>query len=204
MARIETEEELRRIYINPKERAFKKQLDRLDKHCRRFIELSPFLVLSSYGKNGLCDASPRGEGPGFAHILDEKTLLLPDRPGNNRLDSLSNILINPSVGLIFLIPGVEEVLRVNGRAEIRNDPELLERFRVRAKLPATVLRIEVEEAYLHCAKAIMRSALWKPEAQIDRSLLPTMGEMLRDHRGDLGEPMESQEEMRERYLRALY
>ena len=160
MAKIETVEELRQIYTSPKERALKKELNRLDRHCRRFIELSPFLVLSSYGKNGLCDASPRGEAPGFVHIFDEKTLLLPDRPGNNRLDSLSNILINSAVGLIFFIPGVEEVLRINGRAEIRNDPELLERFRIRAKLPATVLRIEVEEAYLHCAKAIMRSELW--------------------------------------------
>ena len=204
MAKIETLSDLRRIYAQPKGRSLDKQLDRLDRHCRRFIELSPFVILATQGADGRGDASPRGEAPGFVQVPDARTLLLPDRPGNNRLDSLSNILSNSQVGLLFVIPGVEEVLRVNGSAEIRDDAGLRERFSVRGKLPATVLRITVSEAYLHCAKAIMRAGLWKPESPIDRKLLPTMAQMMRDQRGAGDEPLETTEAMRARYDKVLY
>jgi hypothetical protein len=203
MAKIETLEALRALYPSPGHRAVAKELDHLDPHCRHFISLSPFLLLASAASDGPADVSPRGESPGFVAVEDEKTLLLPDRPGNNRLDSLTNILSNPEVALIFLIPGVRETLRVNGTAEIRDDAELLERFRERDKLPRVVLRITVRQAFLQCAKAVLRSGLWDPEAQVDRSVLPTIGEMLRDQIGGEGE-VESEEAMLERYLAGLY
>jgi PPOX class probable FMN-dependent enzyme len=179
-----------------------KQLDRLDPHCLRFIALSPFVLLSTTGANGLGDVTPRGDRPGFVVAPDDRTLLLPDRPGNNRLDSLQNILDNPGVGLLFLVPGVDETLRVNGRAEIHEDPELLAQFAVDGRLPKTVLRIAVAEAYLHCAKALMRSSLWDPAARIERSSLPSMGQMMKDQIGVT--TAETQAEMVDRYRQTLY
>jgi PPOX class probable FMN-dependent enzyme len=199
---VRTHEELRERYAEPRERSLRKQLDHLDPHCRRFVELSPFCVLATCGPDGLPDATPRGGEPGFVHVLDEHTLLLPDRPGNNRLDSLGNLTVNPGVGLLFFVPGVDETLRVNGTCELRDDPELVGRFDREGKLPATVLVVSVQEAYLHCAKALMRSRLWDPEAQVERSTLPSLGEMLRDQLG-LAEA-ETQEQMLERYRQSLY
>jgi PPOX class probable FMN-dependent enzyme len=193
---------LRALYGPVGERSARKQLDRLDRHCRRFVELSPFVLLSSTGPDGLGDVTPRGDAPGFVAIEDDRTLLIPDRPGNNRLDSLTNIVERPGVGLLFLVPGVDETLRVNGTAEIHADPSLLARFAVDGKLPRTVLKIAVREAYLHCAKAFMRSRLWDPAARIDRSTLPSMGEMLRDQLS-LSEG-ETQAEMLRRYEATLY
>ncbi len=203
MGAIRTTKELRERYRAPGERALRKQLDRLDAHCRRFVELSPFLVLATTGPDGLADATPRGGDPGFVRVADERTLLLPDRPGNNRLDSLTNLAANPGVGLLFMIPGVDETLRVNGTAELRDDDELRGRFDRESRLPATVVVVTVREAYLHCAKALMRSRLWDPEARIDRSELPTLGEMLRDQLGTT-EPPEPREQMVERYREQLY
>jgi PPOX class probable FMN-dependent enzyme len=195
-------EALRALYGPVGKRSALKQLDRLDVHCRRFVERSPFVLLSTTGADGLGDVTPRGDAPGFVAVEDDRTLLIPDRPGNNRLDSLTNILERPGVGLLFLVPGVDETLRVNGTAEIHADPGLLSRFTVDGKAPRTVLRIAVREAYLHCAKAFMRSRLWDPAARIDRGTLPSMGEMLRDQL-NLAEG-ESQAEMLRRYEATLY
>jgi uncharacterized protein len=199
---VRTAEELRERYRQPSERALAKQLDRLDAHCSRFVRLSPFCVLATCGPDGLPDATPRGGEPGFVHVLDERTLLLPDRPGNNRLDSLSNITANGSVGLLFFVPGVDETLRVNGTCELRDDRELVARFDRAGRPPATVLVVSVREAYLHCAKALMRSRLWDPATRIERSTLPSLGEMLRDQLG-LADA-ETQEQMVARYEQTLY
>ncbi len=202
MASIASESELRALHSAPTERAVRKELDRLDRHCRRFIALSPFLVMATADADGRLDATPRGGDPGFVEVADDRTLLLPDRPGNNRLDSLTNLTERPDVGLLFMIPGVDETLRVNGAAELRTDPDLVQRFQVGQRPPAIVLQITVRQAYLHCAKALMRSRLWDPAARIDRAELPTMGEMMRDHAGS-GTP-ESQAAMVERYREQLY
>ncbi|MEP9378063.1 pyridoxamine 5'-phosphate oxidase family protein [Aquabacter sp. CN5-332] len=203
MSRVQTLEELRTLYAEPKGRSVDKVLHLFERHCRHFISLSPFALLATSSADGAMDVSPRGDHPGFVSVEDDRTLLLPDRPGNNRLDSLENILANPGVGLLFLIPGVDETLRVNGTAEIHADADLLARFAIGGKKPATVLRITLTEAYLHCAKALMRSRLWDPEARIERTALPSMGEMLKDQIWGLGE-VESQEEMVRRYRELLY
>jgi PPOX class probable FMN-dependent enzyme len=203
MTRITSVEALRAIYPSPSERALKKQLDKLDRHCRSFIGLSPFVVISSVGADGLADASPRGDRPGFVQILDDHTIAVPDWPGNNRLDTLSNIIVRPSVGLLFLVPGVDETLRVNGEAELRDDEDLRSLFERSGKLPRLAILVHVKEAYLHCAKALMRSRLWDPTSRIERSLLPTMNEMLQDQIGAAG-PIEPQEDMIERYRKVLY
>ncbi len=202
MSRIETLEQLRTHYKAVSPRAAQKVLARLDRHCRSFIALSPFVMLATSSAAGALDVTPRGDHPGFVTVEDDTTLLLPDRPGNNRLDSLTNLLENPGVGLLFLIPGVDETLRINGTAEIHVDPDLRARFAVGGKVPTSVLKISVREAYLHCAKAFMRSQLWDPAAQVERTVLPTLGEMLKDQIG-LAEA-ESQEAMLVRLKEAMY
>jgi len=196
--------DLRDRYPDAMERARRKQLDHLDGHCRRFIELSPFFVLASAAPHGTADASPRGGPPGFVQVEDDRTLLVPDWPGNNRLDSLTNLVEAPGVGLLFMVPGVDETLRINGTVEVLDEPALRERFASDGRgAPRTVLVVTVREAYLHCAKALMRSRLWDPEAQVPRSALPTLGEMLRDQIGST-EPPEPQDEMVARYREILY
>ena len=172
--------ELRDVYREPLPRASQKVLDHLDVHCRRFIEMSPFCVLSSTGVNGRADASPRGDPPGFVKVLDDRTLLIPDRPGNNQVDTLQNVLGHPVVGLLFFVPGMNETLRVCGSAEIVTDPELLAPLTVGARKPKSGLKITVKDAFLHCGRALLRSRLWDPEAQIDRSAYPTYGQVLAD------------------------
>ena len=201
---IDTFEELRGNYGEPSERAAKKTLDRLDGHCRRFIELSPFLVLATAGADGRVDCSPRGDPPGFVDILDDRTVLLPDRPGNNRVDSLGNILENPHVGLLFMIPGVNETLRLNGRATLTTDPARLEPLSVKGRAPRSGLLVEVEEVFLHCTKAFVRSHLWADESRVDRkSVLPSFGQMLADHVGlPDGEALER--EVQDRIRKTLY
>lgn len=207
MSKITTPDQLREIYGYPKGRAVTKQLDKLETHCRRFIELSPFAVMATSRTDGdgggLADASPKGDQPGFVQVLDDNTIALPDRPGNNRLDSMENLLVNPAVGLIFFIPGVNETLRINGTAEIRTDPDLLARFVVNGKPPITVYVITVREAYLHCAKALMRSALWSPDSQAPERPIPTTGQMMKDQTADAA-PAETQAEMEARYKKVLY
>lgn len=203
MARIETMEALRAIYGAPKPRSVAKQLDHIDRHCRSFIALSPFVVIATQGPDGLGDATPRGDHPGFVGVADEKTLVLPDRVGNNRIDSLANLVERPGIGLLFLIPGVDETLRVNGIAAIDDDLALRSAHIAEGKIPASVLVVTVREAYLQCGKAVMRSKLWAEESRIDRGLLPTMGEMLKDHTRS-NDPAETQAEMLARYATTLY
>ena len=195
---IETLDALRQLYPPAKERSVRKQLDHLDPHCLRFVALSPFVVLSSCSRDGKCDASPRGGEPGFVKALDAKTLHIPDAPGNNRLDTLENIVGAAGIGLLFLVPGVDETLRVNGRARLLDDSALLAGFANEKRTPRLVIEVKVEDAYLHCAKALMRSRLWAPEGRIERSTLPSMGEMMRDQIGS-HLPAETQAQMIERY-----
>ena len=204
MSRIESVEQLRTIYRQPKELAAKKVIPRLEAHSKRIIELSPFLVISTMGEDGIADVSPRGDAPGFVQVIDDETIAIPDRPGNNRLDTLTNILGNPSVGTIFFVPGVDEVLRINGDAELRDDAELRERFEVRGKLPASVILVKTKEIYLHCAKAIMRAGLWDASAQVvDRRSLPTIGQMIVDQVGG-DRPTQSHEDVKREYEKVLY
>jgi PPOX class probable FMN-dependent enzyme len=170
---------LREHYAPAIERAKLKSLRKLDQHCRKFISLSPFLCLGTAGEDGH-DVTPRGDRPGFVHVLDDVTLAVPDWPGNNRLDSLTNILSNPNVGMLLLIPGVDETLRINGTAEIRMDSDLLARWEVNGKRPRSALVITVVEAFLHCGKALIRSRLWHDDYKIDRSELPSYGRMLKE------------------------
>lgn len=196
---IDTQEALRGLYAQPGERARLKQLDRLDAHMRRFLALSPFCVLATQGPDGLPDASPRGGAPGFVQAsADGLTLWLADSPGNNRLDSLQNIVAHGAAGLLCLVPGVDETLRVNGLARLNADPALCARLADGRRTPKLVVELQVREAYLHCAKAFMRSQLWDAASQVDRSQLPSMGEMIRDQIGASG-PAESQDEMLKRY-----
>jgi PPOX class probable FMN-dependent enzyme len=173
---------LEEIYGQPLAASVRKEISYIHPHYQAFIEAAPFAVLATSGPDGL-DASPRGDPAGFVHVENEKTLLLPDRRGNNRIDSLRNIISDPRVALIFLIPGIGETVRVNGRASIHNDPALLERFAIEGKLPHTVLKIEVEAVFFQCSRAILRSGLWKAEQQIERSALPSLGTILRDLSG---------------------
>ncbi len=173
------ERELLQHYGPPIERARLKTLRKLDKHCRRFVELSPFVCLGTSGADG-ADVTPRGDAPGFVHILDDVTLALPDWPGNNRLDSLRNIVENPKVGLLFLIPGVDESLRINGEARITTEAAILARWQTNGRRPRSALLIHVHEAFLHCGKALIRSKLWHNDYKVDRSALPSYGQMLKD------------------------
>ena len=168
---------LEALYGEPAETSLRKEVDHVHPMYRTMIEASPFALLATSGQDGL-DVSPRGDAPGFVLVQDEHTLLVPDRRGNNRIDSLRNVLADPRVSLIFLIPGVGETLRVNGRATISADPALLQRFVVHGKAPATVLVVAVETVFFQCSKALVRSRLWDPAAQIDRSRLPSTGTML--------------------------
>ncbi len=179
-ATITEADELRSLYGEPSDLVQQKSLTKLDKHCRNFIAHSPFLVLATAAADGPADVSPKGDAPGFVQVLDDETLLIPDRRGNNRLDGLKNVLENPHVAIIFLVPGVGETLRVNGRASITNDPALLEPLAVNGKTPATGLLVQVDEAFLHCAKAVIRSKLWDPAAQIERKSFPSIGRMIAD------------------------
>ena len=193
---IDTLEAFRERYPPAHGRSVAKQLSRLDHHCQAFIALSPFVVLATGG--GEMDASPRGGPPGFVKVTDAGRLLLPDFPGNNRLDSLSNLVENGKIGLLFLIPGVDETLRVNGRARLSQDAALMAPFALEKRMPSLVIEVTVLEAYLHCAKALMRSQLWDDASRQPRSVLPTMGQMLNDHTGATQAP-ETQQEMQARY-----
>lgn len=170
---------LRACYPAPGERAVAKSLSALDPHMRAFIALSPFLCLGTSGDGG-GDVTPRGDAPGWVHVPDDRTLLIPDWPGNNRLDSLSNVLENPNVALLFFVPGVNETLRVNGVAEISSSADLVGGWTVNGRHPRSVLKVTVREAYLHCAKALLRGKLWEDDYKVDRDALPSYAEMLKD------------------------
>ena len=177
---IGSEDALRGLYKTPGEVAAKKVLSRLDKHCKRFIELSPFLCMATAGADGSADVSPRGDAPGFVGVPDDTTVVIPDRVGNNRLDTLANIVENPNVGLIFFIPGFNDILRINGRGKIVGDLDLLAGYTVKGKVPVTAVVVTVDEAFLHCPKALMRSNLWSDEARTPRDQMPTAGQIYKD------------------------
>ncbi len=177
MTLISTINDLEALYGEPVEASILKEADRVVPVYRALIEASPFATLATRGPEGL-DCSPRGDGPGFIRVADEKTLLLPDRRGNNRLDSLRNIVHDPQVGLLFLIPGIGETLRVNGRAVISTDPALLDSFAVDGKAPRTVVVITVETVYFQCSRAVVRSDLWNPDKHVARNSLPSAGQIL--------------------------
>lgn len=198
MSVITSEAALRALYAEPNERAVKKQLSALDVHCRRFISLSPFLVIATTSSSFDMDASPRGGVAGFAKVDAGGALLIPDSPGNNRLDSLENIVRTGAVGLLFMIPGIDETLRVNGRAVLSQAQDDIALCTDERRAPKLVIRVTVEAAYLQCAKAFMRSKLWDASAHLPSSALPTIGQMIDDHSGTHTAP-ETREAMALRY-----
>ncbi len=179
---IGSEQELRDLMGAANEGSLKKETTYLTEECIRFIDRSPFMLLATSGKDGRCDVAPKGDPNGFVRVLDEKHLVIPDRPGNKRFDGLRNLFENPQIGLIFLVPGRHETLRVNGRAWITNDPELLDTMPIQGKRPWFAIGVEIEECFLHCGKAFLRSKLWEPESWPDLATVPTGGELLKGTR----------------------
>jgi len=200
---VKTQEDLRAHFGQLNQLAEKKVLNHLDKFCRDFIALSPFLVLASSDGKGHADASPRGDAPGFVAVLDDKTLLIPDRRGNNRVDTFGNILASPGIGLVFLVPGINETLRVNGRAEISQDAELLTPLAMQNVVPIIGLKTHVEETFFHCGKALMRSKLWNPAAQVERNSFPTLGRIVAEQTAAIAVE-EAEKVMEEGYRTRLY
>lgn len=177
---IADEARLRELYPPTHTLAALKSLRLLDPHAQEFIRRSPFLTIGTQNREGRADVSPRGDPAGFVKVLDDTTLAIPDRPGNNRLDTLSNILANPNVGLLFLVPGFDDTLRVNGKARLSNDPLLLQGMAVNDRVPTLAILVEVGEVFLHCAKAFRRSRLWDPAARQERTEMPTLLKMILD------------------------
>ncbi len=194
---------LRDTYPPPLERALLKSQTQLDEHMKAFIALSPFLCLGTSNATG-ADVTPRGDRPGFVQVPDDHTVLIPDWPGNNRLDALSNVLDNPAVALLFFVPGMLETLRINGNAEVTLDDALMARWEVDGKRPRSVLRVAVSEAFMHCGKALIRSKLWAAESQIDRRALPSYGRMLKDQTRLPQTAEEIQQSVEEGYAKRLY
>ncbi|MET4699204.1 PPOX class probable FMN-dependent enzyme [Constrictibacter sp. MBR-5] len=176
--RIDTAAALEALYGEPDERSLVKEVDRLTAPYRAFVETAPFFALATVGPGGL-DCSPRGDAPGFVRVVDDRTLVVPDRRGNNRIDSLRNIVADPRVGLLFLIPGVGETLRINGTAELDADPDLAKSFAVDGKLPRLCIRITIDTVYFQCSRALVRSSLWDSAARVERAAVPTAGAMLK-------------------------
>ncbi|XDA99904.1 pyridoxamine 5'-phosphate oxidase family protein [Sulfitobacter sp. LCG007] len=205
---IADEDALRSLYPATHELARVKCLGSLDLHARAFIERAPFLCLGTQNARGSADVSPRGDPAGFVRVLDDNTLAIPDRPGNNRLDSLSNILANPAVGLLFIVPGFDDTLRVNGRARLVTAPALLAEMTVNGRAPTLAILVDVHEVFLHCAKAFRRSRLWDPEHFRDRRELPSLANMILDQ--TTGAPEDSREmaridaDLEEGYRRSMY
>ena len=181
--RVTTLDELRAIYPPPKQRSLDKQIDHLDRHCRRLIELSPFVLAATASVGGACDVSPKGGPPGFVHVLDDHRLVIPDATGNRRLDGLQNLLENPHAGLVFLIPGMGETLRVNGTVVLTRDPALLDGLQTGGRPAELALVVTAVEAFIHCAKALIRSKLWEPGTWPQADEIPSAAEILSDHIG---------------------
>jgi PPOX class probable FMN-dependent enzyme len=198
---IRSEDELRAAIGEPNDVVVSKIAERLNPLTRRFIEASPFVCLATSAADGSCDVSPRGDPAGFVRILDDRTLLIPDRPGNRIADALRNILENPHVGLCFLIPGVGDSFRVQGRAHVIDDPQLLAESAVEGRPPRLGILVEIEQCYTQCSKALIRSDLWNPERHIDRSQLPSSGAILRAIREDDFDADAYDRERAERYAR---
>ena len=172
--------QLRSIYNYSKGRAALKVINSLEKHSKNFINLSPFIVISSKGKNGHADVSPRGDSVGFVKIQDDKTIIIPDRSGNNRLDTLENIIFDPSVGTLFFIPGINTVLRINGNAFIEDSLEIRAQFEINNNIPKTCIIINIEEIFMHCAKALMRSSFWDHSKYLSQTEFPTISKIIND------------------------
>ena len=202
---ITSEEELRELVGTPHARSLLKERPIVDPHARAFIALSPLLLMATSGANGRCDVSPKGDAPGFVLVLDEHRLLIPDRPGNKRLDGMRNLLANPHIGLIFLVPGREDTLRVNGRAWLTRDPVLLQRCVAYGKTPMLAIGVEVEECFLHCPKAFLRSHLWAAEQWPAPDAMPSFACMLFDQIGPDGLTLQDYErDVEEGNTRRLY
>ena len=200
---IDSLDALRALYPEASARSLAKQLDRLDEAMCRFVAHAPLCVVASVGVGGaLADASPRGGLPGFVRVPDARTLWIPDATGNNRLDTLENLLADPRIGLLFMVPGVDETLRVNGTARLRDEAAFTDLFASERQRPKLVIEVQVAEAYLHCSKAFMRSRLWHADAQVDRSVLPSMNQMIHDQIGLATEP-ETHAAMLQRYRAQL-
>ena len=195
---IKTLADLRQRFAQPQERAIKKQIPHLDKHCRSFIARSPFVIVATCDENHNLDSSPRGGDPGFVKVNTAGQLLIPDAPGNNRLDSFENVVRTGKVGLLFLIPGFDETLRVNGEAVLSLSTEDIEACTSERRAPKVVIRVSATAAYLHCAKAFLRSKLWSESSRLDRSTLPTAGQMISEQTGIHVAP-ETREDMERRY-----
>ncbi len=191
---VKDEAELRALFPPTHAIALQKSMPRLDDHAKEFVARAPFLCIATQSAEGRADVSPRGDAPGFVHLLDVRTLVIPDRPGNNRLDTLSNILANPAVGLIFMVPGFDDTLRVNGSARITRDPDLLAKLAVHDRKPTVAIVVTIEEAFLHCAKAFRRARLWDPEARQDRKEMPSLVKMILDQ--TTGAPQDAAEQAR--------
>jgi PPOX class probable FMN-dependent enzyme len=200
---IGNEAELAALYPPALERSLRKQIDHLDHYCRAFIAASPMVIVGTQGPTA-ADNSPRGDVAGFVKVADDHTLLIPDRRGNNRLDTLRNIVLNPRIGLLFLVPGVHEAFRVNGEAVLSRDPALLGQFEMKGTLPRTVMVVHVKEAYVHCSRALVRADLWNPERHVARESVPSMGEMLAAHTCGFVEAAAFDEDARVRVPQTLY
>ena len=202
---ITSERQLRERMGEANEGSIKKETTFLTDDCRRFIESSPFVLIATSGQDGRCDVAPKGDPGGFVRVLDEKRLVIPDRPGNKRFDGLRNLFENPQIGLIFLVPGRTETLRVNGRAWITDDPEILDALLKEGKRPWYAIGVEVQECFLHCGKALIRSKLWEPGAWPDLATVPTGAQIYKSSRNDARETVEEIERgLVESYRTRLY
>jgi PPOX class probable FMN-dependent enzyme len=208
VSRIEEKDTLRARMGEVGELAAKKTLARLDKYARTYIERSPFLCIGTADENGHADVSPRGDPPGFVRIIDDETIIIPDRPGNNRVDTMQNIIANPQVGILFLIPGIDDTLRINGKASIIDDPAALAPAAVNGRAPKLGIKVKVEEVFFHCAKAFRRSKLWDPAARQERGFLPGLAhivmEQARACEVDTKESDKVEAEIQEDYRTKLY
>lgn len=205
---IKDEADLRALFSATHPLALEKCQDRLDKHARDFVARSPFICIGTQSRDGSADVSPRGDPCGFVKILDDKTLLIPDRPGNNRLDTQSNILANPAVGLLFMIPGFDDTMRVNGTAQITRDPDLLALMAVKERVPMIAIVVTIDEVFIHCAKAFRRSKLWDPGQIQDRSEMPSLLKIILDQSSgapeDLGELKKLDADLEDEYQKTMY
>ena len=205
---IDNEADLRALFPPTHELAIKKEQSKIDKHAQDFIARAPFVCLGTHNDKGLSDVSPRGDAPGFVQILDETTIAIPDRPGNNRLDTLSNITHNPNIGLMFIIPGFDDTLRINGEAQLTTDPELLASMAVKGQVPKIAILVNIKEVYMHCVKAFRRSKLWDPASLQDRNDMPSLMKIMLDQADEAPDDQQEMEKLdaalEEAYQKSMY
>ena len=194
---------LREIYREPTEVARLKEFEKLDDFCRQFIQRSPFVCIATTAADGTADCSPRGDPPGFVRVVDDRTIVIPDRKGNNRVDTLSNVLANPGVGLLFMVPGIDETLRVSGHADIITDHAVLAPFAVAGRVPSSALKVTTQKIFFHCGKALMRAGLWDPDTAIERDSFPTLGKIIAEQT-KVGSVEQAEARVAESYAKKLY